>query len=89
MKKLILVALMFTACATTRLDYGNPAAKCPSPMSEDQAASGRVQCRAECASWARDMVIFDDECHCICTPAPTQSSPYKSPTPGRAIENQS
>jgi hypothetical protein len=60
----IMLALVLSGCAHVS-DYDS-APTCPTHMTEEQKASGRVQCRAECASWARDMIEFDDECRCIC-----------------------
>jgi hypothetical protein len=72
-------ALLLVACATA---IPNPYAhnelvECPAQMTREQAESGIVRCRAECASWNRDMMQYTYDCKCVCKPA-VGASPYRS-----------
>lgn len=94
--KLIAVALLaLAACATVAPsgnspEYDNPG-PCPSEMTEQQQRSGYYQCRAECASWGRNIVEFDSHCRCICTQPVHPGSPtpdLKKATPGKTPNTQ-
>jgi len=62
--RLIALLCLLMGCATAKYDE---AASCPGPnMTEPEYKSGYVRCRAECASWGRDIYAYDDACRCIC-----------------------
>lgn len=90
MKKLFAVLLLI-GCATTN-QGGSAEGECPKRMTELEQRSGWVQCRAECASWGRNIVEFDSECRCICTQPVHQGTPYAPPsktaTPGKTPNTQ-
>lgn len=71
---LVVSWLLSSSCATVG---SNPYAyeeleSCPVSMTEQQHASGVVQCRAMCSSYGRDMHEFGKDCRCFCAPsAPT------------------
>lgn len=77
----LLVAVLLVSCAAGPYAW-RESESCPSPMTEEEHASGAVRCRAMCSSYGRDVVRFDDACRCYCAPAggyaPQQKAPWSA-----------
>jgi len=66
MKRLLLILFSLASCAAIHPSGYEEAETCPSPMTQSQAESGIVRCRALCSSYARDFAGFGLDCKCYC-----------------------
>lgn len=60
----LLFILLCLSCATVPTADGD----CPRSMTDAEQRDGYYRCRAECASWGRDVIEYRRDCACVCTP---------------------